>query len=70
MVCSCICHPRIEMNCWCPQCMDNHIDFNKVISQMDECERCGDLIGRGNGDGMKNHLEWCMVDTTTAGGSK
>ena len=51
MTCTCHCHPLVEMNCWCPSCMDSHINFKQVMKSMEECKKCGDLIGIGNGDG-------------------
>lgn len=58
MTCDCRCHPAIAANCWCPNCMDNHIDFQKVVlDQMDWCEYCGDGIPKAQ---MKEHHDWCI----------
>jgi len=68
MTCDCGCHPTIADNCWCPNCMDNHIDFNKVMEQMNDCEYCGDGIGGGD-KGMNEHIEWCkpMIEKNIRG---
>lgn len=61
--CDCKCHTErnIPNNCWCPDCMDNHVSLeNDIMMNMEKCERCGDLIGLGD-NGMEKHLEWCMV---------
>ena len=56
MTCNCKCHPAVASDCWCPNCMDDHIDFAKVIAQIESCEYCGDGIPR---NGMEKHIVWC-----------
>ena len=57
MPCNCRCHPAIARNCWCPDCMDLHIDFQKdIVDKMDSCEFCGDGIPKVV---MKEHIAWC-----------
>jgi len=56
MSCNCRCHPAIDVNCWCPSCMENHINFENIMKQMESCEYCGDGIPKSR---MDEHLEWC-----------
>lgn len=67
MTCDCRCHPAIAANCWCPNCMDNHINFDKVMEQMGWCEYCGDGIPKAQ---MKEHHEWCIPMITKGRKSK
>jgi len=41
---------------WCENCFDDHVDFNKLMAQMDDCVHCGDGIPKKQ---MDEHIEWC-----------